>query len=150
MINILYIKIGPVCIKINSQYPLTIDPRYQHFFIDDISEENDIIDCDVKVTDDFSVVQGNLIYQNGERMIFDYQGKETRIHFFNQNPYGIYREIDDNHFTVKCKIIENNNIMFEVQTFAGSKEQAKTIVDNWNNNAEDIYPKILELLTEKK
>ncbi len=58
--------------------------------------------------------------------------------------------IDDNHFTVKCKIIENNNIMFEVQTFAGSKEQAKTIVDNWNNNAADIYPKILELLTEKK
>ena len=38
--------------------------------------------------------------------------------------------------------------MFEVQTFAGSKEQAKTIVDNWNNNATEIYPKILALLTE--
>ena len=57
--------------------------------------------------------------------------------------------IDDNHFTVKCKIIENNNIVFEVQTFAGSKEQAKTIVDNWNNNAEELYPKILEILTQK-
>ena len=54
--------------------------------------------------------------------------------------------IDDNHFTVKCKIIDN--IMFEVQTFAGSKEQAKTIVDNWNTNATEIYPKILELLTK--
>ena len=48
----------------------------------------------------------------------------------------------------KCKIVENNNIVFEIQTFAGSKEQAKAIVDNWNNKAEDIYPKILELLTE--
>jgi len=58
--------------------------------------------------------------------------------------------IDDNHFTVKCKVIENNTIMFEVQTFAGSKEQAKNIVDNWNNNATEIYPKILSLLTETK
>lgn len=58
--------------------------------------------------------------------------------------------IDDNHFTVKCKVIENNTIMFEVQTFAGSKEQAKNIVDNWNTNATEIYPKILSLLTETK
>lgn len=59
-----------------------------------------------------------------------------------------YTPIDENHFTVKCKIVENNNIMFEIQTFAGSKEQAKSIVDNWNNKAAEIYPKILELLTE--
>ena len=59
-----------------------------------------------------------------------------------------YTPIDENHFTVKCKIVENNNIVFEIQTFAGSKEHAKAIVDNWTNKAEDIYPKILELLTE--
>ena len=59
-----------------------------------------------------------------------------------------FTPIDENHFTVKCKIVENNNIMFELQTFAGSKEQAKSIVDNWNNNAEEIYPKILKILTE--
>lgn len=59
-----------------------------------------------------------------------------------------YTPIDENHFTVKCKIVENNNIMFELQTFAGSKDQAKSIVDNWNTKAEEIYPKILELLTK--
>ncbi len=59
-----------------------------------------------------------------------------------------FTPIDENHFTVKCKIVENNNIMFELQTFAGSKEQAKSIVDNWNNNAEKIYPQILKILTE--
>ncbi|MBR3132551.1 MAG: DUF4364 family protein [Clostridia bacterium] len=59
-----------------------------------------------------------------------------------------YTPTDENHFIVKCKIVENNNTMFELQTFAGSKEQAKIIVDNWNNNAEKIYPEILNLLTK--
>ena len=60
-----------------------------------------------------------------------------------------YTPIDENNFNVKCKIIENNNTVFEVQTYAGSKEQAKAIVDNWNNRATEIYPKILELLTSE-
>ena len=44
------------------------------------------------------------------------------------------------------EIIENNNVIFEIKTFAGSREQAKMIVDNWENNAETLYPKLLELL----
>lgn len=55
---------------------------------------------------------------------------------------------DETNFTVKCKIIENNNTVFEVKTFAGSRERAKLIADNWKNNANIIYPKILDLLTE--
>ena len=54
---------------------------------------------------------------------------------------------DENEYTVKCKIIENTKVLFELQTFAGSSEQAKHMVDNWNNNANIIYPKILELLS---
>ena len=56
---------------------------------------------------------------------------------------------NENSYTVKCKIIENNTTIFEVRTFAGSNEQAKLISDNWKQNATVIYPKILELLTEK-
>lgn len=52
----------------------------------------------------------------------------------------------ENSFTVKCKIIENNQIIFEIKTLAGSREQAKLISDNWEKNAVDIYPKILDLL----
>lgn len=55
---------------------------------------------------------------------------------------------NENSFTVKCKIIENNTTVFEVKTFAGSRERAKTIADNWKNNANSIYPKIINLLTE--
>ena len=52
----------------------------------------------------------------------------------------------ENSYTVVCKIIENNNIIFEIKTFAGSRDQAKMIVDNWKSNAETLYPNLLELL----
>ena len=53
---------------------------------------------------------------------------------------------NENEYTVKCKIIENNETIFEVETFAGSRDRAKKICDNWNNNASILYPKILDLL----
>ncbi len=55
---------------------------------------------------------------------------------------------NENDYTVKCKIIENNETIFEVKTFAGSRDRAKRIVDNWNENASKIYPKILDILLD--
>ena len=55
---------------------------------------------------------------------------------------------NENDYTIKCKIVENNETIFEVKTFAGSRERAKKIVDNWNQNASKIYPKILEILSK--
>ena len=52
----------------------------------------------------------------------------------------------ENEYTIKCKIVENNETIFEVKTFVGSRERAKKIVDNWNQNANEIYPEILNLL----
>ena len=52
----------------------------------------------------------------------------------------------ENDYTVKCKIVENNETIFEVQTYAGSRDRAKRIVDNWNKNASEIYPEILNIL----
>ncbi len=56
---------------------------------------------------------------------------------------------NEHSYTVKCKIVENNKTIFEVRTFAGSNENAKIIADNWKENASNIYPKILDLLTGK-
>ncbi|MDO5555379.1 MAG: DUF4364 family protein [Clostridia bacterium] len=53
----------------------------------------------------------------------------------------------EKEYSVKCKIVENNQILFELQVFAGSREQAKIISDNWNNNAEKLYPQILDILS---
>ncbi len=55
----------------------------------------------------------------------------------------------EDHYTVSCKIMENNETVFEIKTIAGSRDEAKKIVDNWKNNAEIIYPKLLEALTKK-
>ena len=52
----------------------------------------------------------------------------------------------ENDYTIKCKVIEKNETIFEVRTFAGSRDRAKKIVDNWNKNASKIYPKIVDLL----
>ena len=54
---------------------------------------------------------------------------------------------DEDEYTVKCKVNENTKTLFEIQTFAGTSEQAKLMVDNWKNNANIIYPKILEILS---
>lgn len=57
-----------------------------------------------------------------------------------------YTPRNENNYVINCKIIENNETVFEIKTLAYSREQAKDIVDNWKNNAEKIYPKVLELL----
>lgn len=53
---------------------------------------------------------------------------------------------NENDYTIKCKIVENNETIFEVCTVAGSRDRAKRIVDNWKSNAASIYPQILDLL----
>ena len=55
----------------------------------------------------------------------------------------------ENSYTVTCKIMENNTTIFELKTFAGSREQAKLVVDRWTKDADKIYPKILKTLTKK-
>lgn len=61
-----------------------------------------------------------------------------------------YIPISEDNYTVTCKIIDNNDTIFEVKTFAGSREKAKDIVDNWNSNADTMYTDILNILTKKK
>lgn len=52
----------------------------------------------------------------------------------------------ENNYTVKCKIVEKNETIFEISTFAGSRDRAKQISDNWKQNANNIYPQIINLL----
>ena len=61
-----------------------------------------------------------------------------------------YTPRSENYFDITCKIVERNETIFEVKTFAGSQKQAKDIVDNWKNHADEIYPSILNILANKK
>ena len=68
-----------------------------------------------------------------------------------ENEHSIIAEFtpkSEDNYIVYCKIMENNETVFEIKTFAGSRDEAKKIVDNWKNNAEVIYPKLLETLTQ--
>ena len=58
-----------------------------------------------------------------------------------------FTPINENHYIVSCKIIENNDCIFEIKVSAPSRDQAKKIVDNWNNNYQDFYTGILSMLT---
>ena len=58
-----------------------------------------------------------------------------------------YTPKSENEYTVTCKINENNSGIFEISVFAGSREEAKRIVDNWKENAYRIYPEILNSLS---
>ena len=66
-----------------------------------------------------------------------------------ENKHSIVAEYiprSENYFDITCKIVENNETIFEIKTFAGSQNQAKDIVDNWNNHADEMYPAILNIL----
>ena len=56
----------------------------------------------------------------------------------------------ENAYTVVCKITENGIVTFEIRTFAGSREQAKAVVENWKENAVKLYPKMLKMLINKQ
>ncbi|MDE5830184.1 MAG: DUF4364 family protein [Clostridia bacterium] len=57
--------------------------------------------------------------------------------------------LSESEFIVKCKIIENNVTVFEIQTLANSREQAVKIVRNWEERTGEIYPKVIEMLNQE-
>ena len=59
-----------------------------------------------------------------------------------------YTPKSENEYEVQCKIVENNEVIFDIKTFAYSREQAQNIVDNWKKNASKLYPKLIGLLTK--
>ncbi len=59
-----------------------------------------------------------------------------------------YTPLSEKELIVTCKIIENHIDIFKLETYVGSKEQASQIVNNWNKNASEIYPQILNLLAK--
>lgn len=54
--------------------------------------------------------------------------------------------LSEKEFIVKCKLIENNVITFEIKVIATSREQAIRIVQNWEENAGKIYPSVVTML----
>ena len=56
--------------------------------------------------------------------------------------------ISDDEMKVSCYIKDGNNELINISLYATSKEQAKNIAKNWNENSEDIYNEILKMITK--
>lgn len=66
--------------------------------------------------------------------------REIKSEYFPEKP---------NEFIVKCSISENNSILINIDINVISKEQARTICDNWKNNASYLYGSIFKTLITK-
>ena len=57
---------------------------------------------------------------------------------------------NDNEYITSCKISEAHKVLFEINVYCASQEQAKKIADNWKSNANEIYPNVIKMLTKSK
>lgn len=117
--NNMYYIVGPVCYRLTSTDELEINEAYKQYFFDSPHNMNNIIECEIKITNEFDSIDGNLIYQNPERLIFEKNGLETRVHFWNQEPVGIYRELADNK--IRIEFISNKVDILFLEMFALEK-----------------------------
>lgn len=97
MNNIIYLKVGPLIYEITSDVPCRINEKYSEYFFSDPKKIEDFqrfrkIRCMVRMVDRFSNIEGALLYENPERMIFGYEGREYRLHAGIKGVCGIYRE----------------------------------------------------------
>lgn len=55
-----------------------------------------------------------------------------------------------NEYKVACYIKDGNDELVNITLYAGNKECAKEIQDNWQNNANEIYSKVIDLMYKKE
>ena len=58
-----------------------------------------------------------------------------------------YIPAEENSYITKCKIIEAHKTLFEINIYCASQAQAKLVAENWKNNAIELYPEFIDLLT---
>ncbi len=56
--------------------------------------------------------------------------------------------IKKDEYKVSCYIQDGNDELINLTIYAGDKENAKKISNNWKHNAEVLYSKIIELMTD--
>ncbi len=55
----------------------------------------------------------------------------------------------NDEFKVTCYIKEGTDELISITIYASDKNQARNITRNWNNNAEEFYEKILDMMTKE-
>ena len=58
--------------------------------------------------------------------------------------------IKSDEYKISCYIKDGNDELINISMYAGTKEQAKNISRNWSQNADNIYLKLLEMMTKEE
>lgn len=101
-------------------------------------------------------------------------GKQTLSYFINLIPSGIKGRIDDTltfikknirnemlitadytpesekEFIVTCSVHEDNFSLIDLQITVGTKNDARTVCENWKKHSQAIYSEIIESLMKKR
>ena len=121
---------------INSDFVLTYEQEEQHMYM--ITDKGTRT---LELTEDILPGIIKLQVDTNLKYTLDDVNEENSI-------VAEYTPVNENYYNVTCKIMENNECLFEIKTFAGSREQAKQIVDNWKRHAGVMYPDLLKILTQ--
>lgn len=121
---------------VKSDFVLTYDKEEQHMYL--ITEKGIRT---LELTED--ILPGILKLQIDTNLKYTLENENEENSIVAE-----YTPVNENYYNVTCKIMENNECLFEVKTFAGSREQAKNIVNNWKRHAGTMYPNLLEILTQ--
>lgn len=68
---------------------------------------------------------------------------------YNDHAISEFTPKNEHEFIVTCKLVKNSVTTFEVKLQATSSEEAKHIAEKWENNYEEIYPIIVDILGGK-
>lgn len=55
---------------------------------------------------------------------------------------------NDNEYITSCKITESHKVLFELNIYCASQDQARKIAENWKKSANSYYPEIIKMLTQ--
>ncbi|MCX7711622.1 MAG: DUF4364 family protein [Clostridia bacterium] len=101
-------------------------------------------------------------------------GKQTLSYFVNLIPVGIKKRIDDsfaflkkrikndtyitadytpeseNEYIVSCKVCEDDFSLIDLEIMVGTKNDARSICENWKKHSQQIYSEIIQSLIKKR
>lgn len=101
-------------------------------------------------------------------------GKQTLSYFLNLIPAGIKSTIDsiipdikksirnetlitadftperENEYIVECKVNEDDFLLIDLKVLVGTKNDARTMCENWKKHSQAIYSEIIDSLTRKR
>lgn len=56
----------------------------------------------------------------------------------------------ENEFIAKCKVGEDNFSLMEINVTVGTRNDARTICNNWKKHSQEIYAEIIGILTRQR